>query len=536
MLRPRSWIRCAVLAVTCATVVAACGGPSRTSQGPQEGGQLILAENQEAKSFHPFLVTDVYSGNYQLLQYATLLERDPKANLRGVLAEKWTISGDQKSITIDLRKDLKWSDGQPLTAEDVQFSYDRFIDPKNKYPYLTNWSQVESLKATSPTQVVIKLKEVFAPILDNFGTGFRVLPKHVWEKLNWSENPEMQKPTVGSGPFLLEEWKRDDHATFRANPGYVKGKPHLDRVIWKVYPNSTTQFTAVKNGEVDLALVSADNYPDAKAASNLKLEVYMTVGGSITYVGFNTPRPELSDVRVRRAMTYAIDRNTIIQKVLNGLAVPLETWVGSRNPFYDKNVEKDAYTYNPTRARQLLDEAGWKPGADGTREKDGKKLKFRYMGSTGSKAIQDTFTFYQQHWKAVGIDVQPDFQEFQSLLNRLNAPQRDYDLWTLGWNAGYDPDGSMIHWRKGTSFQKRSGYNNPTLQDLIDRATRTFDFNKRKALYDEIEEVLHKDQPYMFAWVAKTVVASSPKVGGLDVGLLGWYHDQQNWYDRAKSK
>jgi len=536
-MRKRSgWIRLAVLAAASATILAACGGPSRSVQGPGEGGQLILAENQEAKSFHPFLVTDVYSGNYQLLQYATLLERDPKANLRGVLAENWKISDDQKTITINLKKDLKWSDGHPLTAEDVQFTFDQFIDPKNKYPYLTNWAQVASLKATTPTQVTVTLKEVFAPILDNFGTSLRVLPKHVWEKLNWSENPEMQKPTVGSGPFLLEEWKRDDHATFRANPGYVKGKPHLDRVIWRVYPNSSALFAAVKNREVDLAGISPDNYPDAKTATNVKLDVYMTVGGSTTYVGFNTLKPELSDVRVRRAMTYAIDRSIIIKKVLNDLAVPAETWVGPRNPFYNKNVEKDAYTYNPARARQLLDEAGWNPGADGTREKDGKKLKFRYMGSTGSKTIQDTFTFYQQNWKAVGIDVQPDFQEFQSLLKRLNAPQRDYDLWTLGWSAGYDPDGSMIHWRKGTSFQKRSGFNSPTIQDKINKATATFDFNKRKALYDEIEEILHREQPYMFAWVAKSVVASSPQVGGLDVGLLGWYHDAQNWYAKGKTR
>ncbi len=527
-----------VTAVLLGLVVAACGGPAKTvSQGPLQGGQLVLAENQEAKSFHPFLVTDAYSGNYRALQFASLMERDPKANLRGVLVSDWKISDDQLTITLNLKPNLEWSDGNPLTADDVQFTFDRFINPRNNYPYLSTWAQVQGLKAVSPTQVVVHMKEVFAPILDNFTSrSGTVLPKHIWEKLNWAENPEMQKPTVGSGPFLLEEWKRDDHATFRANPGYVQGKPHLDRVIWKIYPNSTAQFAAQKNGEVDLGNISADNYPDAKATPGLKLDVYMTVGGSITYVGFNTTKPELSDVRVRRAMTYAIDRKTIISKVMNDLAVPLDTWVGPKNPFYNKNVEKDAYNYNPAKAKQLLDEAGWKVGADGLREKDGKKLKLRYSGSTGSKTIQDTFTFYHQFWKAVGIDAQPDFQEFQSLLNRLSAPQRDYDLWTLGWGAGYDPDGSMIHWKKATSFSKRSNYDNPRIQDLINQATQTFDFNKRKAAYDEIELILHQDQPYLFAWVAKSVVAVGPRAGGLEIGLFGWYHDWQDWYATIKSK
>jgi peptide/nickel transport system substrate-binding protein len=518
-------------------LLSACGGTKTTSETPQEGGQLILSENQEAKSFHPFLVTDVYSSNYRALHFASLMQRDSKAELKGVLASDWKISDDQLTITINLKKDLKWSDGNPITADDVQFTFDRFIKKENDYPFLSTWAQVASLKAASPTQVVVKMKEVFAPILDNFtGRDGTVLPKHIWEKLNWKDNPEMQKPTVGSGPFLLEEWKRDDHATFKANPTYTLGKPHLDRLIWKVYPNSTAQFAAQRNGEVDLGAITADNYPDAKNQPNLKLTVYQTVGGSITYVGFNNTKPELQDVKVRRAMTYALDRKTVIDKVNNGLSVPLESWIGPKSPFYDKNVEKDAYNYDPAKAKALLDEAGWKVGADGIREKDGKKLKLRYLGSTGSKIIQDVFTYYQQYWKAVGIDVVPDFQEFQSLLARLNTPNRDYDLWTLGWNAGYDPDGSMSHFAKDTSFSKRSKYDNPRVQALIKQGTQTFDFNKRKQAYDEIQEILHKDQPYLFGWVAKSVVANSSKVGGLDVGLLGWYQNQQDWYSKSKSK
>ncbi len=518
-----------ILAGLLAPLLGACGTPTKTvGEEAQQGGQLIIGGFQEGKSFNPYLGTDGPSISYQELQYAGMLERDTKADLRGVLAADWRISADQLTITLNLKKDLKWSDGQPLTADDVQWTFDRFIDPKNNNPYLSQWSRVLSLKANSPTQVVIRLKEVFAPLLDNL--DFKVLPRHVWEKLNWADNPEIQKPTVGSGPFLLEEWKRDDHATFRANPYYVKGKPRLDRVIWKMHPNTTALFTATKIGEVDLALVQPDNYLDAKATPKLRLEEYFTAGGSIRYVGLNLTKPQLSDVRVRRAMTYALDRRTVIARALNGLAVPLETWVVPKNPFYDKNVEKDPYDYNPSKARALLDEAGWKAGGDGVRQKEGIKLRLRYMSSTGVKYNQDVFTFYQQYWKDVGIDVQPDFVELQTLLQRLNAPARDYEMWTINWGAGYDPDSSMQHWKKDSSFNRRSRYDNPHVDDLISQATKTFEFSKRKALYDQIQEILHQDQPYIFGYVNKSVLAVGPKVGGLDIGLFGYYHDQQNWY------
>jgi peptide/nickel transport system substrate-binding protein len=522
------------VAALVAVLLAACGGqPKPVGEAVQTGGQLIMGGVQEAKGFHPYLGTDGPSIDYQALQYAGMTERDAKAELRGVLASDWRISDDQLAITINLKKDLKWSDGRPLTSEDVQWTFERFVDPKNNNPYLSQWSRVQSLKATSPTQLVLKLREVFAPLVDNL--DFRVLPKHVWEKLNWADNPEITKPSIGSGPFLLEEWKRDDHAIFRANPNYVEGRPHLDRLIWKMYPNTTGLFTATKNGEVDLASVQPDNYLDAKA-SNLKLDEYFTVGGSIRYVGMNLTKPQLSDVRVRRAMTYALDRKTVIDKALNGLAVPLETWVVPKNPFYNKNVEKEPYNYNPARAKALLDEAGWRVGADGIREKDGVKLRMRYMSSTGVKYNQDVFTFYQQYWKDVGIDVRPDFVELQTLLQRLNAPARDYELWTINWGAGYDPDSSMQHWKKDSSFNRRSRYDNPRVDELASQATRTFDFQKRKALYDEIQEILHKDQPYIFGYVNKSVLARGPRVGGVEIGLLGYYHDQQNWFAKSKTR
>ncbi len=520
-----AWIAAAAL------LLAACA-PRAGGEAPQRGGQLIIGGVQEGKSFHPFLVTDGPSIDYQSLQYAGMLERDAKAQLRGVLADNWKISDDQLTITVNLKKDLKWSDGRPLTAEDVQWTFERFSDPKNRNPYLSQWSRVTSIKASSTSQVVVKLKEVFAPILDNL--DFKVLPRHVWENLDWLDNPEAQKPSVGSGPFLLEEWKRDDHATFKANPNYVKGRPRLDRLIWKQYGNTTALFTATKNGELDIATVQSDNYPEARAASNLKLHEYFTVGGSIRYIGLNLLKPELSDVRVRRAMLSALDRRTVVQKVHNGLAVPLETWMAPRNPFYDRNVDKTPYAYDPARAKKLLEDAGWKVGADGVREKEGKKLRLRYMTSSGIKYNQDVFTFFQQYWKDVGIDVQPEFLELQSLLKRINSPARDFDMWTLNWGSGYDPDDMMQHWKKDSSFNRRSRYDNPRVEQLANRATQTFDFNKRKALYDEMQEILHQDLPYIFLWVNKSVLARGPRAGGIEVGLLGYYHDQQNWYVKAK--
>ncbi len=521
------------LAVLTSLLLAACGGGAKTTgEAVQEGGSLIIGNNQEAKSMHPYLTEDLYSSQREDFQYAGMIERNSKLEFRGVLASSWEISGDQLTITMNLKKDLKWSDGQPLTAEDVQWTFDQFMDPKNKYSSRALFTQIDSLKATSPTQITVKLKEVFAPIFDRL--GFRVLPKHTWEKLNWADNPQVNAPTVGSGPWILEEWKRDDHATFKVNPNYVKGKPHLDKVIWKVYPNSTALFVATKNGEVDLANIPADNYLDAKQAPKLTLDEYFTAAGSWQYVGFNLRKPDLQDVRVRRAMTYALDRNTVISKVLNGLGVAIDTDNVPSNPYYNKDVEKDAYKFNPTKAKQLLDEAGWKVGPDGIRVKDGKKMKLRYSGSSGNKTIQDTFTFYQQWWKDVGIDVQPDFLEFQSLLRRVQAANPDFDLVTLGWSATVDPDAGRSKWKKGDAARNFVGYDGDKLEDLYSQGTRTFDFNKRKPIYAQIQKTLHEDQPYIFGWSNKLVLGKSPKVGGVKGDAIGFLHDYDQWYAKSQ--
>lgn len=522
------------LAVLTSLLLAACGGGGKTTGDTvQEGGTLIIGSNQEAKSMHPYMTEDLYSSQREDFQYdGRLMERDSNLNFRGMLADNWKFSDDQLTITFNLKKDLKWSDGEALTADDIQWTFDRFMDPKNNYSSRQLFSQIGSLKATDPRTIVVKLKEVYAPVLDRL--TFRVLPKHTWEKLNWADNPQINAPTVGSGPWILQEWKKDDQATFKVNPNYVKGKPHLDKVIWKVYPNSTALFVATKNGEVDLAGVAADNYVDAKQAPSLTLDEYFTAAGSWQYVGFNLRKPEFQDVRVRRAMTHALDRKTVIAKVLNGLGVQIDTDSVPANPFYTKEVEKNAYNFDPAKAKQLLDEAGWKVGADGIREKDGKKMKFRYGGSTGNKVIQDTFTFYQQWWKDVGIDVRADFQEFQSLLRKVQADNPDFDLVTLGWSATIDPDAGRSKWRKGDKSRNFVGYDGDKLESLYNEGTKTFDINKRKPIYAQIYKQLHDDQPYIFGWSNKLVLGKSSKVGGVQGNAIGYLHDYDRWYAKSK--
>ncbi len=522
------------LAMIGVLALSACGGPTtaKKTTGAQEGGQLILGINQEAKGLHPYKTEDLYSAQYEDFQYTGMLTRDSDLKFLGNLADNWKISDDQLTITVNLKKDLKWSDGEPLTADDIQWTFDQFMEPKHAYSSRNLFVKIDSLKAASATQIIVKLKEVYAPILDRL--SFRVLPKHIWSKLNWDDNPEANKPTVGSGPFLLVEWKRDDHATFRANPNYAHGKPHLDRVIWKIYPNTTTLFAATKNGEVDVALVPADNYLEAKQATNLKLDEYFTAAGSWQYVGFNLLKPEFQDVRVRRAMTHALDRKTVITKVLNGLGLPIDTDQVPANAYYNKEVGKDAYNFNPTKAKQLLDDAGWKVGSDGIREKGGKKMKFRYGDSSKNKTIEDVFTYYQQYWKDVGIDVQPDFQEFQSLLRRVQAPSNpDFDLFTLGWSATIDPDAGRDKWRPNNPSRNFVRYDGSKLEPLYDKGTQTFDFNKRKPYYDQIQKILHEDQPYIFGWVNKLVLAKSPRVGGVQGTAIGYLHHYQQWYAKS---
>ena len=255
-------------------LLAACGGPQPEagrplerpadttigagSSQPRAGGSITVAAASDAVSFHPYKTSDSGSTAYQALVYAGgLVTRDPHSpdTFVGELAESWALADDRVTYTFHLRPNLRWSDGHPITSADFKWTFEQARLPENNYPYAVNFEPIVSFETPDPQTIVVTLKEPSAVGLDS-ADAVRPLPKHIWERLDWNDanrNPEIQGPTVASGPFKLKEWQRDSHATIVANELYFKGRPLLDSYSVQIVGNQQIAFEKLRAGEVDRA-------------------------------------------------------------------------------------------------------------------------------------------------------------------------------------------------------------------------------------------------------------------------------------------
>jgi peptide/nickel transport system substrate-binding protein len=531
-----------------ALLVAGCA-PSQPDAGPprvssaddatprpgQAGGAMIVAATGDAVSFHPFKVSDSPSRGYQGLVYAGgLITHDPHnpENFIPWLAESWTVSDNRLTFTFHLRPDLRWSDGQPITSADFKWTFDQAIKPENQYPYASNFEPIVAYEAPDPRTVEVTLKEPSAVGLDNADV-IGPLPKHVWENLDWNDagqNPEIMAPTVVSGPFKLKEWQRDHHATFVANDLYFKGRPKLDSYTVQILPSQAIAFEKLRAGEVDRAEFDPADIDRARHLDNVTVYEWWPAAATWNYLGFNLRKPYLQDVKVRRAMAYAIDRQLIVDKIMYGLGGPIYSAYPTSCWCYNPDVPH--YDYDPERSRQLLAEAGWLPGPDGIVTKDGERLRLRMIyGPNTSKVRERIATVAQEEFRKIGVEVELQGLEWGTFLQTVHAPPFDWDMTVLGWTSTVDPHWMYQIWSEKNIPKLNSvGYVNKRVEDLFQDGVREFNPEQRKPAYQEIQKILADDLPYVFLTMSKGYTGINNRIGGVEVTALGVGQNIEQWY------
>lgn len=541
---PRNCFRLrAALALVAAGVVlvAACSAGQQNERGPAQSnnsGGIIVASTAEAVSFHPYKTTDTASGSYQGLVYSgSLLERNPEQidQVRASMAESWTVGEDKLTYTFRLRPDLVWSDGQPLTADDFKWTFDQASKPENGWPYITNIEEIESYEALDARTIQVRLKEELAVGLE-MADGITPLPRHVWQNLDWNDpekNPQIMNPTVGSGPFLLKEWAKDDHATFAPNDRYYKGKPKLASYTVRIAGDPRIAFQWLRTGEVDQSGFSPDDYAEAKRLDNVTVYEWWPATGNWSYVGFNLRQPMLQDKQVRQALAYAIDRQTIIDRVMYGLAEPTYSAYGPNCWCYNPDVP--TRDYDPAKAREMLDQAGWRPGADGVRVKDGQRLQLRLLyGPQSSKVRTALASIVQDSFKQVGVEVEITGLEWVAYLRELKTPPfNNWDLNVGGWQATIDPHWMYQIWSEDNIPDLNAGaYRNPEVERLFQQGSREFDQASRKRTYGQIQSILTDDQPYIYLYVDKSFTGVNKRIVGIKPSPLGLDWNIEEWSTR----
>ncbi|MCJ7432330.1 MAG: peptide ABC transporter substrate-binding protein [Anaerolineales bacterium] len=432
-------------------------------------------------------------------------------------AENGGLSADGKTVTIKLRDDITWSDGEPLTADDYVFTYEMIMSEKNvplgRYPYE---EYVTSVVAQDPTTVVITFSEPFAAWLTSL--FYWVLPKHVlqpvFEADGTLDNAEWNRnPTVGLGPFTLSEWETGSHLAFIANPNWIT-PPKLEQIFVRIVPDDAAQEAAILAGDTDIGtFLSSDQIEKLEAGGAVKVAPVTSGYNEAWFLNVNpdTAHPAMLDVNVRKAIALATDRFTIVNNLLVESINPVNVTFWDGTPPYQTDT-LEPYPYDPEQANQLLDAAGWvDSNGDGVREKDGVDLKLRYITNT-RELRKNVQAVVEQQWKLVGIGVELVNHSSDIFWNGYNdgGPQAQglYEIaeYSSVQDSYPDPDASsgwtcdQICDAENPGGANTQGYCNPKLDELMAEQAVTLDPVARKELYNQIEQIIYDDYVYIGMW------------------------------------
>lgn len=506
----------------------ASGGQSNTRTT-----QLVIGFSGDASYLNPVIASDGQSYKAEWPIFDSLVELDKSLKPQPLLAEKWDISPDGKAYTFHLRQDVKWQDGQPFTADDVAFTFYSVLDPKVKSPHQAFFSALVGFKeltdpknpadssklAKKPIEVVDKytvrfnLEYPYSPflsILTNPRGG--IVPKHLLEGKDLRTADFNQKP-VGTGPFKVVEWKKDDRLVLEANKDYFAGKPKIDRIIYRVIPDPVVQMQELRSGGIDMV-----DMPPLEEVAGLKSDpnyrVFTAATPSYQYFGFRLDREPFSDKRVRQAISYAVDFDGIIKKALLGYAtratgqLPPDSWA------YNHNVK--TYPYNSDKAKEILAEAGWRPGPDGILQKDGKPFKFTVTGDQANQQVKDSAVIIQEQLAKVGIKMEVKLIDWPTFVKRLFASEFEGIL--VGWTNHPDPDPfAYTIWHssqwKGRNF---AHYKNPEVDEMLEKARRATSLDERKKYYARFQELLAEDAPYVWGYYPQEIYTVRKQFKGLE--------------------
>jgi peptide/nickel transport system substrate-binding protein len=408
--------------------------------------------------------------------YDTLAEPDMNGKIIPALAEKWEVSGDALTWTFHLRKGVVFHNGDALTAKDVQATFLRIKDKATASPNAKEFAAITSIETPDDFTVVLKLKEPAAPLLATLASGWgAILPKG----LIASGHDFASKP-VGTGPFKLKDWIRDSQIVLVKNPNYwMKGYPKLDQVTMHIIPERAIQVQGLLSGQVDVSyIIDKDDIPMLEPSPDVKIEKSLTA--LILVMSMNCSRPPLNDIRVRQAITHAIDKQKVLDVAYGG-GKPIGTFMDYGNAYYVDFTS--LYPYNPEKAKKLLAEAG--VGKDTTLE-----LFLPQNYELHVKAGE----MYQEMLSKVGLNVKIKLVDWSTWISDVYRGAK-YDLTVIGHTGKLDPDGTLARYGTEGRYVK---WINPRAAELISQAKKISGFENRKKLYDEALQIMAKEAPFMY--------------------------------------
>jgi ABC-type transport system substrate-binding protein len=416
-------------------------------------------------------------------------------------------------ILFKLRPDVKFHDGHLFNAHDVKFTYEAIMNPKNLSPRIADYEPVKGVEVMDPLTVRIIYKRLYSPALGTWGMG--ILPEHLLndetlkkEAIQSGKDPKhfsmrqsrFNRHPIGCGPFVFRKWESDQYITLDRYEDYWEGPPNYKRYIYRIIPDPLTQEMEFYAGTIDTYGVRPHQVE--RLRHDPKYQSFSGVSFGYTYIGYNMRREPFNDVRVRRALSMAIDVDKIIHYVLFGQGERITGPFVKQTDYYNHRIKPTPY--DPKGALQLLEEVGWRRNKEGWLEKDGKRFQFTLITNSGNDLRKAVLAIAQDEWKQIGIDVRTDLLEWAVFIQeRVN--KNDFDALILGWNMGIEPDLYQIwHSSQTHPYQLNFvGFKNEEADDLIVKIRQEYDHASQVASCHQLHEIITREHPYTFLYVTK---------------------------------
>lgn len=501
------------------------------NQNAPIGGDFKINIDQAPTTLNALSSTDAYATKVQVLIMESLLNRNQETReWEPALAKEWSISKDGKSFEFTLRDGVKWHDGKPLTIEDVKFSFDAIMDPKDKYktahlkPYYEN---IKTAEVVAPNKIKFT---VGTPYFDNFSVvaGLTVVPKHLYANPSKEQEKILNRTLVGSGPYILKEFDRAKRIVLAANTNWwgrslplMKGRYNFNTMTMRFIQDPTIAIRSLENGDLDYLGLQPDEYVQKAVGPNWgktvhKVKTENKQPGGYAFVGFNLTNPIFKSVKTREALVQLFDREKMIKKLLFDLSTPATGPLYLQSDYADQSVKP--ITFDPKAALKKLNDDGWKD-TDGDKilDKmiDGKKVKLSFTILEPLPDFVKFLTTFQEDAKKAGVDVQIKVIEWNAFIKLLD--ERKFEAVRLAWGGGdIDWDPKQI-WHSDSIKNSGSnfvGYSSPIVDKLIDESRVIMDKKTRITKLREVYRTIAADVPYIFLFNGKfRFYAHSDRVG-----------------------
>ncbi|HEX9077004.1 MAG TPA: ABC transporter substrate-binding protein [Anaerolineae bacterium] len=488
--------------------------PTTASQPTaKSGGTLRVGLDVDAGTGDPRLARDTSAFRLKELVFNGLVYVKPDYTPAPQLAESWE-NPDPQTWIFKLRKGVKFHNGQELKAEDVKYTFDTELDEKFAAPNRSFYTPIKKVDVVDDYTVKFTLDSAYGPFLTYMDLA--ILPKAVAEK----QGDQFGNSPVGTGPFKFVSWKRGDTIELEAFNDYFEGRPKLDKVLLKIVPDNSARVVALESGDLDLVLSPLSPQDVTRMQGKAGFKVNRMPAAGYTYISLNTADPALSDVKVRQALSYLVNREQILSSIYKGIGqvakgpIPPGMWAYS--------ADLPSYDYDPTKAKSLLDDAGWKAGADGMRSKDGKPLKLTLRTHTEDPDRRQVIEVLQAEFTKAGIQADTNVIDFATMLNDMTAGK--YQVAVIGWLNLANPDRAMFRQFTIGGAGNYGKYNNPDVDKLIKDARTTLDQAKAKDLYQTATRQIVQDAPYIFLQYQEYITIHKANLNGFVMNPVQYFY------------